>query len=97
MITETMTSRYVTRNPEVLAGEPIIANTKTPIRAIVELWRLGIAPEDIALHLPHLNLAQVFDALSFYMDNQPEINAYIETNRVPDELVHPSVRERFDQ
>jgi len=87
-------SRYITRNAELLGGEPIIANTKTPVRAIVELWRLGIAPEDIVLHLPYLNLAQVFDALSFYMDNQAEINDYIERNRVPDELVHPAVLNR---
>ncbi len=84
-------SRYVTRNAELLDGEPIIANTKTPVRAIVELWRLGIAPEDIALHLPYLNLAQIFDALSFYLDNQSEINGYIEQNHIPDALVHPAV------
>ena len=49
-------------------------------------------PEEILHHLPHLTLAQVFDALSFYLDNQAEINKYIEQNRVPDELVHPSVK-----
>lgn len=87
-------SRYVTRNPEVLGGEPVIVNTKTPVRAIVELWRLGAVPEDIALHLPYLTLAQIFDALSFYMDNQPEINAFIEQNRIPDELIHPAIRDR---
>ena len=86
-----VTSRYVTRSADLLGGEPTIADTKTPVRAVVELWRLGIAPEDIVLHLPYLNLAQVFDALSFYMDNQPEINGYIEQNRVPDELVYPAV------
>jgi len=84
-------SRYVTRKADLPSGEPIIADTKTPVRAIVELWRLGIAPEDIILHLPHLNLAQVFDALSFYMDNQSEINGYIEKNRIPDNLVHPAI------
>jgi len=52
---------------------------------------MGIMPEEILNHLPHLTLAQVFDALSFYLDNQAEINEYIDKNRVPDELVHPSV------
>ena len=85
-------SRYVTRNTEILSGEPIILGTRTSIRAIVGLWRLGIMPEEILNHLPHLTLAQVFDALSFYLDNQAEINQYIEQNQVPDELVHPSVR-----
>lgn len=73
----TTTSRYVTREPALLHGEPIITGTKTSVRAIVELWRLGIRPEEIPVHLPHLTLAQVFDALSFYADHQTEINEYI--------------------
>ena len=85
-------SRYVTRNNEILGGEPIIEGTRTSIRAIVGLWRLGVMPEEIPTHLPHLTLAQVFDALSFYLDYQAEINEYIERNQVPDELVHPSVK-----
>jgi uncharacterized protein (DUF433 family) len=85
-------SRYVTRNTEILSGEPIIVGTRTSVRAIVGLWRLGIMPEEILNHLPHLTLAQVFDALSFYLDHQTEINEYIERNQVPDDLVHPSVK-----
>lgn len=81
-------SRYVTRNNEILGGEPIIEG----IRAIVGLWRLGVMPEEIPPHLPHFTLAQVFDALSFYLDHQAEINEYIERSQVPDELVHPSVK-----
>ena len=82
------TSRYVTRNPDILQGEPIIAGTRTSVRAIVGLWRLAVSAEEIPTHLPHLTLAQVFDALSFYLDNQEEINTYIERNRIPQELVH---------
>ncbi len=85
-------SRYVIRNSEILGGEPIITGTRTSVRAIVSLWRLGIMPEEILNHLPHLTLAQVFDALSFYQDEQAEINNYIERNQVPDELVHSSVK-----
>jgi uncharacterized protein (DUF433 family) len=91
MFTET-SSRYVTHNPEILGGEPIIIGTRTSVRAIVVLWRLGIMPEEIMSYLPHLTLAQVFDALSFYLDHQAEINEYIEQNQVPDDLVHPSVK-----
>ncbi|QQE66675.1 hypothetical protein GFS31_33750 [Leptolyngbya sp. BL0902] len=85
-------SRYVTSNNEILGGEPIIEGTRTSVRAIVGLWRLGTMPEEIPTHFPHLTLAQVFDALSFYLDHQAEINQYIEQNQVPNELVHPSVK-----
>jgi uncharacterized protein (DUF433 family) len=85
-------SRYVARHPEILQSEPIIAGTRTSVRAIVELWRLGITPEKIAMHLPHLKIALIFDALSFYWDNQEEINTYIERNRIPEDLIHPAVK-----
>jgi len=80
---------YITVDEKIPGGEPIIKNTRTPVRAIVEMWRLGTPPEEIPRHLPHLTLAQVFDALSYYSDHQDEINAYIEQNRVPDELIDP--------
>ncbi len=78
---------YIVRDDEILSGEPIIKGTRTPVRAIVENWRLGVAPEEIPHHLPHLTLAQVFDALSYYCDHQAEINAHIERNRIPEERI----------
>jgi uncharacterized protein (DUF433 family) len=80
---------YVSRDDSILNGEPIIKGTRTPVRAIVENWRMGIAPEDIPTHLPHLALAHVFDALSYFADHQAEILEYIERNRVPEELIDP--------
>ena len=71
----------------------MIEGTRTPVRAIVETWRLGVPPEEIPHHLPHLTLAQVFDALSYYSDHQAEINTYIEHNRIPEELIHPLVKD----
>lgn len=82
--------RYIVTDDQILGGEPIIRETRTPVRAIVEMWRLGIAPEEIPQRLPHLSLAQVFDALSYYSDHQDEVNASIERNRIPDDLLDPS-------
>lgn len=94
-MTNYVTSRYITCKPDILSGEPIIKGTRTPVRSIVNLWRGGIRAEEIPQHLPHLKLAQVFDALSFYQDNQAEINNYIEQNRIPEELIHPAVKARL--
>ncbi len=84
---------YITSDEEILGGEPVIRGTRTPVRAIVELWRMGTAPEEILRHLPHLTLAQVFDALSYYSDHQTEINTYIEQNLIPDTLIDPLVKD----
>ncbi len=84
---------YIVRDGEILGGEPIIKGTRTPVRAIVETWRMGVAPEEIPKGMPHLSLAQVFGALTYYSDHQEEINDYIERNRIPDELIDPLVRD----
>ena len=84
-------NRYITSDEKISSGEPIIKGTRTPVRAIVEMWRMGNSPEEIVQGLPHLTLAQVFDALSFYSDNQEEINSYIEKNRIPENLLGKSI------
>lgn len=83
---------HITSNKRILGGEPIIRGTRTPVRAIVERWRAGVAPEEMPSHLRHLSMAQVFAALSYFSDHQEEIIAHIERNRVPPELIHPLVK-----
>ncbi|MGH2485153.1 MAG: DUF433 domain-containing protein [Ktedonobacterales bacterium] len=81
---------YVVTDDTILAGEPIVRGTRTLVRAIVVMWRQGVAPETIPTHLPHLDLSQVFDALSFYSDHQDEINRHIERNHLPPTLIDRS-------
>jgi uncharacterized protein (DUF433 family) len=81
-MTTTTETFYITTDETILSGEPIIKNTRTPVRAIVELYRLGIAPEEIPIHLSHLSLAQVFAALSYFSDHTEVINEYILKNRI---------------
>lgn len=88
------TQPYVIRDKNLLNGEPILWGTKTPVRAIVEMWRNGVAPEEIPIHLPHLTLAQVFRALAYFAENQSEIDQYIERNRVPESLIHPLLKDK---
>ncbi|CAN5240201.1 hypothetical protein BH20ACI1_BH20ACI1_02430 [soil metagenome] len=82
--------RYITKKEK--SGEPIIKGTRTSVRTIVEKWRLGYTSEELVRGLPHLTLAQIFEAMSYYYDNQAEIDDYIERNRVPDELLYQRVK-----
>lgn len=74
---------YVVTDRGILSGEPVLRGTRTPVRAVVEWWKFGAPPEEIISHLPHLSLAQVFDALSYFQDHQAQIEALIRQNRVP--------------
>ena len=79
---------YIVTDEQILNGEPIIKGTRTPVRAIVETWRLGLA-EEIPSHLPHLTLAQVFDGLSYYSDHQAEIDTILTATGFPTRcLIH---------
>ena len=89
---ETTAHLYIVTDSQILSGEPIITGTRTPVRAIVEMWRQGLPPEAIPQHLPHLTLAQVFDALSYYSDHQDEINQHIVRNHIPDALIDPLIQ-----
>jgi uncharacterized protein (DUF433 family) len=76
--------RYIAKKSPT--GEPVVKETSVTVRAIAELWLQGAQPEEILLHIPHLSLAQVFDALSYYDDHKAEIDSFISANEVPDEL-----------
>ena len=79
---------YIVCTEEILNGAPIVAGSRTPVRAIAELWKFGVAPEEIIGRLPHLTLAQVFDALSY----REAIDEDICRNRVPPEKIHPRLQ-----
>lgn len=87
-MSQTRLSRYVVSNPDVCSGEPVIVGTRTTVQMVAKLWRMGIRPEQIPSRVQNLTLAQVLDALSFYMDHQAEINEYIERSYTIDEIVH---------
>jgi len=69
---------YVARARGVCGGEPVIRGTRVTVRIIAQNWRAGLSPEEIRAEYPHLNLAQVFDALSYAEDHPEEMDALIE-------------------
>jgi len=79
----------IVRRPDISGGEPIIRGTRISVRHIVERvqacpersLRAGQPVDDILAALPHLTAIQVYDALSYYYDHQPEIDRLIEESR----------------
>jgi uncharacterized protein (DUF433 family) len=67
---------YIIRDSAIYGGEPIIEGTKTGVRHVILLFQSGKDPEEIA-SIHRLSLAQVYDALSYYYDNEAEIESYI--------------------
>lgn len=47
------------------------------MRRIVVLYQQGLTPEEISSEIPHLTLAQVYAALTYYHANREEIDTDI--------------------
>ena len=71
---------YIERVQGIQGGRPVIKGTRTPVRSIVVYHRMGFTPEEIQIKLPHLTLAQIYDALSYYYDFKDEIDHDIDTD-----------------
>ena len=67
----------IEHNSKLRGGRPIIAGTGTAVRTIAGLYKLGYVAEEIVTQLPHLALAQVYAALTYYHLHTDEIEADI--------------------
>jgi uncharacterized protein (DUF433 family) len=73
---------YITENPEIQGGEPIIKGTRFPVRSVVfYVLKQGMLPEELINEFPHLTLSAVYDALSYYYDHKEEMDKIIEANK----------------
>jgi uncharacterized protein (DUF433 family) len=52
------------------------AGTRISLDSIVQCFNEGLSPEAILGEFETLTLAQVFGAITFYLENQPAIDAY---------------------
>lgn len=65
---------YITSHRDYCGGSPVIAGTKFPVRSVVSyVLKQGLTPEELVQEFPHLSLAQVYDALSYYYDHQDDV------------------------
>ncbi|MBI3849453.1 MAG: DUF433 domain-containing protein [Verrucomicrobia bacterium] len=60
----------ISRTPGIKGGTPHLAGTGVTVRTIVRWHHSGLLPEEIAIRIGHISLAQVHVALAFYYANQ---------------------------
>ncbi|MCG8346352.1 MAG: DUF433 domain-containing protein [Chloroflexales bacterium] len=62
-----------------IQGEDVIRlkGHRIGLEHIVELYREGYSPEQIALEYPGVSLEQIYGIIAYYLHNQAEVDAYI--------------------
>jgi len=69
---------YITSNPGIAEGRPVIAGTRITVNCIAGYYQLGMSIDEILESLRHLTPSQVHSALAYYFDHQDEINSDLE-------------------
>jgi uncharacterized protein (DUF433 family) len=59
----------------------VIRGSRIQVWLVASLFKHGDKPEDILSAYPFLNLAAIYDAISYYLDHAAEIDAEIESNK----------------
>jgi len=75
MATLTDIGTFIAQTSGICGGRPRIAGTGVSVRRIVGWYKLGLTPEEVATEIPHLDLAQVHAALTYYHANRDEMEA----------------------
>jgi uncharacterized protein (DUF433 family) len=57
-------------------GGYYVAGTRVSLDSIVHCFLEGLSPEAILAEFDTLTLAQIFGAITFYLENQPAVDAY---------------------
>ncbi|MBM4136001.1 MAG: DUF433 domain-containing protein [Nitrospira sp.] len=73
---------YIVRKSGVCGGSPVIEGTRITVRLIAQFVKTGSTAEEILASYPHLSLAQIHDAISYYFDHREEIEQDIEDNKI---------------
>ena len=72
---------YIISRKDYCGGHPVIKGTKFPVRSVVNyILQQGFSPEELVKEFPHLTLAQVYDALSYYYDHGDDIERELQEN-----------------
>jgi len=69
---------HITKKKSVCAGDPVVKGTRVSVASIAGYYLMGLSPEEIQREIPHLTLAQVFDALAYNLDHREEMDSKIE-------------------
>lgn len=72
---------YIQVVDKMTGSQAVIKGTRISVSIIVGYLRVGETPESLAEKiLPHLTLAQIYDALSYYYDHRDEIEQELAEN-----------------
>ena len=59
-------------------GVVLVGKTRVTLDTVVAVFKQGATAEEIVYRYPSLNLADVYATIAFYLNHQPEVEAYLQ-------------------
>lgn len=84
-----MSKQYVERVDDAYR----VAGSRVSLDSVVIAFLSGQSPESIAESFPTLSLEQVYGAITFYLANQQEVDAYLKEGEEKFEAIRQAARE----
>lgn len=91
----TMTVEYI---PLAADEEGVIrvGNTRVTLDTVVSAFQEGATAEEIAQQYPSLDLADIYAVITYYLRQQPEVEAYLKQYHAQAEQIRFQNEVRFD-
>lgn len=61
-------NRYITIDPQILSGTPVISGTRIPVERVSYLVRTGYTPKDLKQEFPQVEARKISYLISYLME-----------------------------
>jgi uncharacterized protein (DUF433 family) len=77
-------------------GVILVGQTRVTLDTVVAVFKQGATAEEIAYRYPSLNLADVYATIAFYLNHQPEVEAYLQQRQQQSQEIRATNQAQFD-
>lgn len=77
-------------------GVVLVGKTRVTLDTVVAAFKQGATAEEIVYRYPSLNLADVYATIAFYLNHQPEVEAYLQQRRQKSQEIRATNQAKFD-
>lgn len=74
-------------------GRLLVGESRIPLESVLYAFLDGATPEEISYQFPALRLPEIYSSITFYLQNGPELEAYLSER----EAVRSRVREENEK
>ena len=73
-----------------------VGRSRVTLDTVIAAFRQGASPEAIARQFPAVTLAEVYGAIAYYLQHQPEMDAYLQARLAAAGPLNEALADRFN-